>query len=508
MPSFISLVFLVCFSTLSLWLLFKDNKEIRKYFGTAFVVSFIFYLAYYLLFPGLFGYFKLAIGVVLLFVGGFVLNAFSSNKILFVMLLAAALFGLWYMPEIPRIPFINSYPTSSIKGIDPNFELLVEMKPGKNANDIKTIIKKYNLQYETAFDVKNADLTDLDDFLVINIPDKKMSDIELIVKELTNSGQVDAVELNEIVPLFEPIKSVKSKKKIGSSVLNDPELDKLWTTEVLQLDTLHRFLAQKNIKPRKKAKIAIIDTGVDGNHQDLSDNYTSTRAEYDEDPQGHGTHCAGIAAAVSNNKKGIASFTPSNDFVEITSIQVFPRSGGTTQRSIIRGMILAIDNGADVLSMSLGGPSTDAAQVAYKAVVEYAAKKGVIIVAAAGNEDTDASKKVPASVVGVISVAATNEENKKANFSNDVSKLKWAIAAPGVNIFSTTPGSQYDFMSGTSMATPYVAGLLGLMKSLDPTLSPEKAFNILNESGLVSKSGKSTGKIIQPLSAVALLFNE
>jgi thermitase len=171
-------------------------------------------------------------------------------------------------------------------------------------------------------------------------------------------------------------------------------------------------------------------------------------------------------------------------------------------------MILAIDNGADVLSMSLGGPSTDAAQVAYKAVVEYAAKKGVIIVAAAGNEDTDASKKVPASVVGVISVAATNEENKKANFSNDVSKLKWAIAAPGVNIFSTTPGSRYDFMSGTSMATPYVAGLLGLMKSLDPTLSPEKAFNILNESGLVSKSGKSTGKIIQPLSAVALLFNE
>jgi len=507
MPSFINLLFLFCFSALSLWLLFKDNREIRKYFGTAFVVSFLFYLAYYLLFPGPLGYFKLIVGLVILFFGGFVLNAFSTNKILFVLLLGASLVGLWYFPELPRIPFLNSFQQSGIKGSDPDFELLVEMKPGKTAKDIDKIIKKYNLKTEAAFEVKNADITDLDDYIVLDIPENQLKNYQKILKDLSASGQIDAIEQNEVVLLFEPQKTTKKQKGKAVSYLNDPELDKLWTTQILQLDTLHRFLAQKKIKPRKKARIVIIDTGVEANHQDLSANYSSIRAEYDEDPQGHGTHCAGIAAAVSNNKKGIASFSPSNDFVEISSVQVFPRTGATTQRTIIRGMILAIDNGADILSMSLGGPSTDAAQIAYKAAVEYAAKKGVIIVAAAGNENDDALKKVPASVDGVIAVSATDEQNRKASFSNDVSKIKWAIAAPGVNIFSTIPGSRYDYMSGTSMATPYVAGLLGLMKAIDPTINAEKAFHILKESGIDSESKKKTGRLIQPMSAVLQLLN-
>jgi len=507
MPSFISIVFLVSFATLSLWLLFKDNKEIRKYFGTAFVVSFLFYLAYYLLFPGPLGYFKLAVGLVMLFAGAFVLNAFSGNKILFMLLLGVSLVGLWYLPEIPKIPFLNSFQQSETKGLDASFELLVEMKPGKSAKDIDKIIKKYKLKTESAFEVKNGDITDLDDFLVLDIPENQLKNYQRIIKELNQSGQVDAIEQNEVVTLFEPQKTVKRQKGKGATYLNDPELDKVWTTQILQLDTLHRLLAQKKIKPRKKAKIAIIDTGIEANHQDLSANYSSIRAEFDEDPQGHGTHCAGIAAAVSNNRKGIASFAPSNDFVEVSSIQVFTSSGGTTQRTIIRGMILAIDNGADVLSLSLGGPSTDAAQIAYRAVVEYAAKKAVIVVAAAGNENDDAMKKVPASVKGIIAVAATDEQNRKASFSNDVSKIKWAIAAPGVNIFSTVPGSRYDYMSGTSMATPYVAGLLGLLKAIDPTIDAERAFNIMNESARETLSGKRTGRLIQPMSAVLQLIN-
>jgi thermitase len=156
--------------------------------------------------------------------------------------------------------------------------------------------------------------------------------------------------------------------------------------------------------------------------------------------------------------------------------------------------------------MSLGGPSNDAAQAAYKAVVDYAAKKGVIIVAAAGNDNDDATKKVPASVAGIIAVAATDEQNRKASFSNDVSNIKWGIAAPGVNIFSTLPGSRYDYMSGTSMATPYVAGLLGLMKSIDPTLEAEKAFEIINRSGIETASGKKSGRLIQPMGALIKLL--
>jgi len=506
MPSFIGIVFMVTFTSLSLWLLFKENKEIRKYFGTAFVVSFLFYLANYLLYPGFLGYFKLAIGLIMLFVGGFVLNAFSGNKILFVLLLGVSLVGLWYLPDIPKIPFLNSTKLSDLNRLDPNFELLVELKPGKSASSIDKIIRKYNLKTEKAFELENGDISDLDDYIAVNIPENQMKNFDRIVKELKSSADVDAIEQNEILTLFEPQKSVVPKKSKRSSVLNDPELDKVWATGILQLDTLHRYLSQRKIKPRKKAKIAIIDTGVEANHQDLSANFTSTRVEYDEDPSGHGTHCAGIAAAVSNNRKGIASFAPSNDFVEVTSIQVFSNSGGTTQRNIIRGMILAIDNGADVLSMSLGGPSNDAAQAAYKAVVDYAAKKGVIIVAAAGNDNDDATKKVPASVAGIIAVAATDEQNRKASFSNDVSNIKWGIAAPGVNIFSTLPGSRYDYMSGTSMATPYVAGLLGLMKSIDPTLEAEKAFEIINRSGIETASGKKSGRLIQPMGALIKLL--
>jgi thermitase len=506
MPSYINLVFLVTFASLSLWLLFKDNKEIRKYFGTAFAVSFLFYSAFHILSPWPFGLIKFLIGIIILFVGGFTLNIFSSNKILFVLLLAAALIGIWQMPSFPGIPFWGNVKLSNTKDIDPNFELLVEMKPGKTSKSIEEILKKYKLQFEPAFELKSGDITDLDDYIAVNIPNDQLKNFDSIIQALKNSGQVDAIEQNEIVTLYEPQKSSKQTKGYGSAVLNDPLLDKVWTTEILQLDALHLLLSEKKIKARKKAKIAIIDTGVEANHQDLNANFISTRVEYDEDPQGHGTHCAGIAAAVSNNKKGIASFAPSNEFVEITSIQVFSRTGGTTQRNIIRAIILAVDNGTDVISMSLGGPSNDAAQIAYREAVEYASKKGAIIVAAAGNEDSDASKKVPASVKGVIAVAATDENNQKASFSNDVSQIKMAVAAPGVNIYSTLPDSKYGFMSGTSMATPYVAGLIGLMKAIDPTLNTEKAFKILEKTGKKTKSSKETGNLIQPMSAIVDLL--
>lgn len=505
MPSLIAFIYILCFASLALWLLFKEQKEISKIFGTLFGISFLVYLLNYLVFPGPMGYFRLVIGLVMLFAGGFVLNIFSNNKILFVLLLGAAILGLWNMPEIPKIPFLNTKVTN-LEGIDPNFELLVELKPGKKAKDLDKIIEKYDLKYETAFEVGSPDETDLDDYIVIDIPDNRLGEYDKIIAELEKSGMIDGLEQNEIVSLFKPIKNEKKQTKKISKVLNDPDLDKQWSADMMQLDTLHRYLSLKKIKPKKTAKIAIIDTGVDAGHEDLIGNYISTRIEYDEDPQGHGTHCAGIAAAVTNNRKGIASFSPGKNFIQVTSIQVFPRRGGTTQRNIIRGMILAVDSGADVLSMSLGGPSSDAAQRAYKEAVAYANSKGAIVVVAAGNEDSDARDKVPASVEGVITVAAVDADNRKAKFSNDISKIKWGIAAPGVNIYSSMPDSRYDYMSGTSMATPYVAGLLGLMKSLDPTLDTKRAFAILNNSGIATHSGNSTAKLIQPMSAISSLL--
>jgi thermitase len=288
--------------------------------------------------------------------------------------------------------------------------------------------------------------------------------------------------------------------------VNDPEIGKVWGYETLEMEALYQLLNEAKIKPKKKARVVIIDTGVDGKHEDLADNFVSIKNEYDVDPHSHGTHCAGIAAAVSNNNKGIASFTPKAGFVEVSSVKVFGKYGNTTQKTIIQGMLLAADNGADVLSMSLGGPATAQGMRAYKQAVDYANKKGAIVVVAAGNENIDASRRLPAAVDGVVTVAAVDAELNKATFSNDVSQLKMGIAAPGVQVYSTIPNNRYEFFNGTSMATPYVAGLLGLMKAIQPQLTTQEAYAILNDTGKETQDTKATGVLISPANAVKALI--
>ncbi len=484
----------------------------RKPFGIGFGISLAIYLAYYLLFPVTLGYFRLISGLLMLFAGGFVLNIFSNNKILFVLLLGISLVGLWHLPEIPKIPdFFTFFKTSGFNKnnlADKEFELLVELKPGKKVADLQKIIEKYHLTTETAFKLKNNENTDLDDFISVNIPESELGKFDEIVSAIQQSASVDALEINEIVKLDKPISYQPKKSDNDNSFLNDPELHKVWAFESMQMKALYELLKTKKIRPKKRAKIAILDTGIDASHEDLQEHYTSTRLEYDEDPNGHGTHCAGIAASVSNNKKGIASCFPDKDFVEVTSVQVFPKTGNTTQRKIIQGMIIAVESGADVISMSLGGPSSDQAQRAYSEALKYVHQVGAVVVVAAGNEKMDAQNRVPASVKGVITVSAVDEDLKLAVFSNDVSKIEMGIAAPGVNIFSSVPGSKYDFMSGTSMATPYVAGLAGLMKSLNPELNTEQIYRLLHQSGKATKQETKSGRFIQPFGVIKEIVKE
>ncbi|MFO0468999.1 MAG: S8 family peptidase, partial [Bacteroidota bacterium] len=108
----------------------------------------------------------------------------------------------------------------------------------------------------------------------------------------------------------------------------------------------------------------------------------------------------------------------------------------------------------------------------------------------------------PANVSGVIAVSAVDENLSKASFSNKVSDIKMAVAAPGVNILSTLPHNQYGMLSGTSMATPYVASLIAIMKSFQPTLSAKEAFFILSNTGLDTKNTLQTGRFIQPKRAL------
>ena len=384
-------------------------------------------------------------------------------------------------------------------------ELLVEIKENSSYLDIINVISDYNLRYRTAFTPESELETDLDDYLIIDIPENFEGQIESIKSALYATGHVDWIEFNETLSVA-PIESSRTpttKERFG---IDDPGVEHLWGFEAMQMDQLYAYLKENNVKPKKTALIAILDTGVDSKHEDIAANYKSIKSKHDDDPKGHGTHCAGIAAAVSNNGKGVASFSQTNEYVQVTSIKVLNSYGMGTQKSIIDGIILAADSGADVISMSLGGRSSQSKQTAYKKAVQYANKKGAIVIAAAGNSNRNAKDFAPVNAPGVIGVSALDEELNKAVFSNTVEDITMGIAAPGVNIYSTIPDSKYATYNGTSMATPYVSGLVGLMKSVKPGINTKQVHQILSSTGKDSKSTKRTGKFIQPAKAIKKLL--
>lgn len=387
---------------------------------------------------------------------------------------------------------------------DASGELLLELAEGQSQEVLATVVRKYGLELQLAFDPASPESTELDDYYLVDVPSNCLNIIPEIISELQSIAEVDWVEPNETITINPlPGKSARTDKKYG---VNDPGLSQLWGFEVMEVDKLYEYLDRQSIQPVAKALIAILDTGVDATHEDLKDNFRSLDSKSDNDPRGHGTHCAGIAAAVSNNGVGVASFSRDNQYVEVSSIKVLSASGMGTQQMIINGIIKAADAGASVISLSLGGRSNQTKERAYRKAVDYANSKNAIVVAAAGNSNRNAKDYAPAGVKGVIAVSAVDNDLNRAVFSNFVSDLSMGVAAPGVNIYSTVPEGKYATFSGTSMATPYVAGMLGLMKSIDPTLDTQTAYDILYQTGRSTKDTDKTGFLIQPHHAIKQLL--
>ncbi len=387
-------------------------------------------------------------------------------------------------------------PNTANPKLDPSGELLVQVEHGNNR--LKAMAFQYGWNIAPAFAPEAADVTELDDYYVLDVQDVAKAE-----RSLERLPFVVYFEPNEIIEV-EPLVSsdAEALKRNPSLSINDPETGQQWVMEVMNMNAYYELLAKQT--PTKKAKIAILDTGVDGNHEDLKDNYFSVEKKYDNDPMGHGTHCAGIAAGVTNNGIGIGSLAGGGGqpFVEVTSVKVLSASGMGTQKSIIAGIIEAADEGADVISLSLGGPSNSSRQKAYSQAVKYATGQGAIVVSAAGNSNRDAKNYSPANSTGMITVSAIDDQLNRAVFSNTVNNIKQGIAAPGVAIYSTTPNNNYKVFSGTSMATPFVAGLLGVMRSVNPDLSAKDAYQILKKTGVDSGDTKMTGKVVQPAAAL------
>lgn len=327
--------------------------------------------------------------------------------------------------------------------------------------------------------------------------DAKKVGVYQAIEKLQALDEVEYAEPNYVVYALSAGSNVAATDK-----LDDPLCDEQWGNGQLMLNFLWK---QKPITD-KRPVIAILDTGVDIEHPDLKDNVWTNVAElegaegedddnngfaddlhgYDfvnntarlGDWNGHGTHCAGIAAAVGDNKIGI---TGANPYALIMPITVMQSDGTGDVATIIKGIDYAAANGADVISMSIGG-------YRYSVAEEQALAKAyatAVLVAAAGNDnkciyahDCPVNEKnamqngpmFPAAFTFVLGVEASKKDGGLASFSNfdedgpvfslynEEQLYNYELRAPGAQIMSTFPGGQYKKLNGTSMACPYIAG--------------------------------------------------
>ena len=221
--------------------------------------------------------------------------------------------------------------------------------------------------------------------------------------------------------------------------------------------------------------IAVLDTGVFAGHEDLAGkvtagyNFVGGNTNADDD-HGHGTRVAGIIGAASNNGKGIAGVAWQNP---IMPVKVMGSDGSGSHSGIANGIVYATNNGAKVINMSLGGASSS---TTLKNAVDYAYSNGVVLVAAAGNSNT--SVFYPAAYTNVIAVAAVDNSDVRATYSNYGPEI--SVAAPG-SVMSTLRTGSYGMGSGTSFAAPFVAGLAGLIMGEDASLSPAQVQQHIEE---------------------------
>ncbi|MFT7645371.1 MAG: serine protease [Candidatus Poriferisodalaceae bacterium] len=253
--------------------------------------------------------------------------------------------------------------------------------------------------------------------------------------------------------------------------------------------------------------VAILDTGVLATHEDLvgrivpGADFVAGVGDGTLADHPHGSHVAGIVGASANNSLGIAGGAPG---VQIMPVRVLNSNGSGSVSGVSNGIIWAVDHGADVINLSLG-TSTDSSTL--RAAVAYAESRGVVIVAAAGNAAlTGNPVTYPAAIAEVVAVGATTAGDARASYSNHGTWID--IVAPGSGIWSLANhnDSAYASMSGTSMASPYVAAATALVVGAAPGLTPAQTraalFATAEDLGPVGKDNDFGVGLINPLAAV------
>ncbi|MHA1878929.1 MAG: S8 family peptidase, partial [Candidatus Heimdallarchaeota archaeon] len=295
---------------------------------------------------------------------------------------------------------------------------------------------------------------------------------------LTNSWFVSSIQIDHQITI--------SQDTLDWGV-DDVDAEEVWGGTENAVDVVAGNVAGQGVK------VAIIDTGIDYTHPDLDGVYAGGYdfVANDNDPKdenGHGTHCAGIVAA-EDNGEGVIGVAPKTSIYAVRALDAY---GSGSVSDIVAGIDWCINNDMDVISMSLGSSSPDST---LEDAVTRAYNAGIVVVAASGNDGKNAIS-YPAKYADAIAVGAIDSNHNLASFSNYGPEQE--VVAPGVDIYSTMPtytvtlnswwygglSKNYDQMSGTSMATPMVAGVCALILSANPNLSPGEVRNILHDTAV------------------------
>ena len=346
-------------------------------------------------------------------------------------------------------------------------ELIIKYKDDATWAEKKEFKEENNLEKERV----NRDALKKVDIEKVVLEEKiTATEIKDVIEELESNPVVEYVEPNYVMNI--------------QTVPNDADYSKQWALPKMDLPAVW-----DGNRGNENVVIAILDTGLDYNHPDKP---VRTALGYDfvnddnspQDDHGHGTYIAGVIAARSNNNAGIAGICWR---CTVMPIKVMNQNGVGTYADVANGIVWAADHGADIINLSIGGYAVS--QTLQDAVI-YAQNKGVLIVAAAGNQGVN-SPLYPASFPNVIGVSATDENDERWARSNSGSYVD--VSAPGVGVYGLGLNGQYRSQTGTSVAAAHVSGLAALFLSGEMGLSNNQlSQKLYNNAVDLGASGKDS----------------